>query len=140
MRVRSLLRGIHQRKPGLAAVAMGDDADWLVSLLVRQQNNHLAVALLLAMMRAWAKILVLAGSLQVKRADGLYAVLLQALDEPFHRPATGLCYLEKGRISIHPYALKIITDQSLETGVRFLSISATLWLFRLLISEWCIPR
>ncbi len=82
---------------------MGDNADRRVSLRVQQQNNHLAVALLRAMLSALAEVGVLAGRLQVERADGLYTTLPQALDEPFHSPAAGLCYLEEWRITVHAY-------------------------------------
>ncbi len=108
IRACALLRAIHQRKPSPAAVPVGNDAQRPLLRLVDKQNHHLAVAMLRAMLRALAGILVMAGRLQVKCAHNVHSALPQPLDEPIHGLAAGLWYLKEGRIAVHPGSQEII--------------------------------
>jgi hypothetical protein len=66
--VGTLLRGVHDREPGLPAISMRHEGDWLLTDLIYQQYHHLAVTLVSTVMRARAYYLNMAGNLQVKGA------------------------------------------------------------------------
>jgi hypothetical protein len=63
-------------------MAVGNKADRLVIVSINQQYDHLAIALVGAVVRAGTIRRVMAGRLQVKRAHYLQAGTVDLLDDP----------------------------------------------------------
>ena len=106
-RVSALLRGIHYRKPGLTIVAMGDDAERLTFPAIDQQNNHLAVTPLGAVMGTRAVGRAVAGNVQVKGANDAQAGAANLPAYPVNGNVIWLCQNQEWWIFTHVFAPSI---------------------------------